>query len=42
VPGWTAQGVGGILLRASRRVAFRVGYETAISGLGIGAYFRLR
>jgi hypothetical protein len=41
-PVWSAQGVAGVLLRAGRRIAFRVGYETAISGLGFGAYLRLR
>jgi len=41
-PAWTGQAVLGVLLRAGRSLAFRVGYETAIGGLGLGAYFRLR
>lgn len=40
-PAWKAQAVGAFLLRASRKVVFRVGYETAISGLAFGAYFVL-
>jgi predicted N-acetyltransferase YhbS len=41
-PSWKAQGVGGFLLRAGRALAFRLSYETAIGGLGLGAYYRLR
>lgn len=41
-PSWKAQGVGGFLLRAGRTLAFRLSYETAIGGLGLGAYYRLR
>ena len=38
-PEWKAQAVGGFLVRAGRSLAFRIGYETAIGGLGFGAYF---
>ena len=35
---WTVQAVGGFLLRAGPSLVFRVGYQTAIGGLALGAY----
>jgi hypothetical protein len=39
---WVAQAVGGLLLRAGPRLAFRVGYETAPGGMSVGGYFVIR
>lgn len=36
--GWEPQFVGGVLFRAGRRLAFRIGYETAPGGMSVGAY----
>lgn len=41
-PEWKPQAVGGVLLRAGRNLAFRVSYESAIGGLGVGAYVRVK
>jgi hypothetical protein len=41
-PTWQPQAVIAILMRGGRNLAFRLGYETALGGLALGAYLRLR
>jgi hypothetical protein len=40
-PSWKPQAVIAILMRGGRNLAFRLGYETALGGLDLGAYIRL-
>jgi hypothetical protein len=40
-PTWKPQAVIAILMRGGRNLAFRLGYETALGGLELGAYIRL-
>lgn len=40
-PTWTPQAVVAILMRGGRNLAFRLGYETVLGGLELGAYIRL-
>jgi hypothetical protein len=41
-PSWKPQAVIAMLMRGGRNLAFRLGYETALGGLELGVYIRLR